>query len=273
MHYRLADYLLWLLMPAFLAGVPLAMYRRALHRRYTCFFHYTILQVASAAILGILAVYSNTAYYHAYYAVLGMSIAASIAVLWEFVMEGLACRPWLKWSCLLLLSSFVVLIGLNIVNFMGLRSFARADSEVWSLVMFVDKSLRWMQVFGVFTLVLFATELGISRRSVLYGMVMGFGLFAAVNLWVATAFSNNGFLTSTTLSEINSVAYLSACFIWLAYTISGSTDPSGFDRSDPAASQIDNRRKPKPPTRWFFRAGAPGVEAHLVSRRVECTTD
>jgi hypothetical protein len=253
MHYRLADYLLWLLMPTLQAGILVAMYR----------LYYTILQVGSALILAALAATSYTAYYYAYYANLGMCIAASIGILYEFVMEGLPWHSWLRSSCLLLLSCFVVLIGLNIAGFLGLGF----------LVMFIDKSLRGMQVFAVFTLLLFATQLGISRRSVLYGMVLGFGLFAAVNLWVGSEFWYHVFLTSTTLSEINSVAYLSACFIWLAYTISGSTDPSGFDRSDPAASQVENRRKLKPPTRWFFRAGAPGVEAHLVSRRVECTTD
>ena len=49
-----------------------------------------------------------------------------------------------------------------------------------------------MQCGLVFFLLLFSEYLGISRRSLLFGISLGFGLFAAINMLVATGMGNHG---------------------------------------------------------------------------------
>jgi hypothetical protein len=88
MHYRLADYVLWLLTPSLQAGVLLAMYRRGLTRRYPFFPAYTMLQVASAVILAFLAATSYTGYYHAYY----WNLAFSVVICFAFRGRSLSVR-------------------------------------------------------------------------------------------------------------------------------------------------------------------------------------
>ena len=90
MHYRLADYVLWLTTPLLQGGVLLAMYRRGLQKDYPYFFYYTILQVASAIILAVLAATSYTAYYYAYYVNLSLSVLISFAVLQEIFKDAFA---------------------------------------------------------------------------------------------------------------------------------------------------------------------------------------
>ena len=75
-----------------------------------------------------------------------------------------------------------------------------------------------MQCGLVFFLLLFSEYLGISRRSLLFGISLGFGLFAAMNMLVATGMSAiHGILRQDTLRHINSAAYLVSCdhLVWL----------------------------------------------------------
>ena len=66
----------------------------------------------------------------------------------------------------------------------------------------------------------------------------------------------------TTLSRINSVAYLTSVVIWLLYAIYGTMDVSGFDRAQLYSSQSYNdRRGPNRPNRWFFRLGSSPTHA------------
>jgi len=85
--------------------------------------------------------------------------------------------------------------------------------------------VRLMQCGLVFFLLLFSEYLGIARRSLLFGISMGFGFFAAVNMLVATGMGHpHGILNQRTLRHINSVAYFVAVLIWLGYTL--ATAPS-----------------------------------------------
>jgi hypothetical protein len=93
-------------------------------------------------------------------------------------------------------------------------------------MMLGDRSLRLMQCGLVFFLLLFNEYLGIPHRSMLFGISLGFGLFAAVNMLVATALSHHGWLTSVALSEINSIAYMVAVIIWLGYTLAAAPSKS-----------------------------------------------
>ena len=77
-------------------------------------------------------------------------------------------------------------------------------------ILLADRSVRLMQCGLVFFLLLFSEYLGISRRSLLFGISLGFGFFAAVNMLVATGMSHRGILRQATLSQINSAAYLFA---------------------------------------------------------------
>jgi hypothetical protein len=262
MHYRLADYVLWLTTPLLQGGVLLAMYRRGLQKDYPYFFYYTILQVASAIILAVLAASSYTAYYYAYYVNLGLSVLISFAVLQEIFKD--AFRPYenlrelsiilFRWSALVVLL-VAVMWAINAKN--------NAENGVFTAIMMLgDRSLRLMQCGLVFFLLLFNEYLGIPHRSMLFGISLGFGLFAAVNMLVATALTQHGFLTSVALSKINSVAYLVAVIIWFGYTLAA------------APSQSKSREELLMTTEvWDRDLGIPGGQVDSVLDRMEGTVD
>jgi hypothetical protein len=251
MHYRLADYVLWLLTPSLQAGVLLAMYRRGLNRRYPLFLAYTMLQVASAVILAFLAATSYTGYYYAYWCNLVLSIVISFFVLWEIVKRALR-RPRSKGVRLFPVLCAVVLLiaALELCLTRGPLS----GEFVTSSMMLSDRSLRLLQTVLFLVLIFFSKALRLSRKSITFGLALGFGLFAIVNILVATTLSQHGFLTSLALSKINSVAYVIAALIWLGYVIFGFEDESGRKRASfLLLPDDDGQRRLKPPSRWFFR--------------------
>jgi hypothetical protein len=220
MHLRLADYVLWFATPLIQAGVLVAMFRRGLHKEYPFFFNYTILQVVSVPILAVLMYRSYAVYYYAYYVNVGLSVLLSFAVLQEIFKD--AFRPYENLRDLsLILFRWCALVVLLVGVMWAINTGHQSDinGTVTDAMMLADRSLRLMQCGLVFFLILFSSYLGLPHRSLLFGISLGFGFFAAVNMLVATAVSHHGVLTSAALSRINGIAYLVSVFIWLGYTM------------------------------------------------------
>jgi hypothetical protein len=220
MHLRLADYVLWFATPLIQAGVLVAMFRRGLHREYPFFFNYTVLQVISVPVLATLFYKSYAVYYYAYYVNVGLSVLLSFAVLQEIFKD--AFRPYENLRDLsLILFRWCALVVLLVGVMWAINTGHQSDinGTVTDAMMLADRSLRLMQCGLVFFLILFSSYLGLPHRSLLFGISLGFGFFAAVNMLVATAVSRHGLLTSAALSRINGLAYLVSVCIWLGYTL------------------------------------------------------
>ena len=226
MHLRPIDYVFWFAAPLLQAGVLVCMFRRALHRDYPFFFNYTVLQVVSVPALAIVYLYSYKVYYYGYYVNLGLSILLSFAVLHEIFRD--AFRPYealrdlgailFRWAGLV-----VFLVGVMwAVN----AAYRPENGVVQDTFLLAERSLRLMQCGLVFFLLLFSEYLGIPHRSFLFGISLGFGFFAAVNMLVVTGVSHHGILKHAALSQINSAAYLVTVVIWLGYTLAASPSPS-----------------------------------------------
>ncbi len=221
MHLRLTDYVLWITSPLLQLGVLIAMARRGFHRDYPYFFNYTILQVVSVPVLAFIYPRSYSLYFYAYYFNIALSVLLSFAVLQEIFKD--AFRPYealrdlsvilFRWSALV-----VLLVGV-----MWAINSARKtdDGAIITTILLAERSVRLMQCGLVFFLLLFSEYLGISRRSLLFGISLGFGLFGAINMLVATLMSSHphGVLRQSTLRHINSEAYMVAVAIWLGYTL------------------------------------------------------
>jgi hypothetical protein len=219
MHLRLADYVFWIAAPFLQAGILLCMFRRGLHRNYPFFFNYTVLAVISEPLLAFAHTYSYKAYYYGYFVNLGLSILLSFAVLQEIFKD--AFRPYealrdlgvilFRWAALV-----VLLVGVMwAIN----AAHKPENGMVLDVFLLADRSLRLMQCGLVFFLLLFSEYLGIPHRSFLFGISLGFGLFAAINMLVVSGVNHRGILSRATLSQINSAAYLLTVMIWFGYTL------------------------------------------------------
>jgi hypothetical protein len=68
-------------------------------------------------------------------------------------------------------------------------------------------------------MLLFSSFLGVSRKQVSFGISLGFGLFASVELMLM-ALNSGGFVRMANLNLINMVTYVLAILVWLGYSLS-----------------------------------------------------
>ncbi len=252
MLYRFVDYLFWLIAPVIQSGVLIALLRRKLSREYTWFFAYTLLQVVSVPILALIMRWSYAGYYYSYYTVVSLSILVSTGVIWEIFKHSFGPRLRIWFATMLAVLCLTAVLWA--INAMGAGSRAR-DGVFDDVMLLADRSLRISQVALGIGFTFLSTRIGVSRRSFLFGVALGFAFFAACNMLVTTVASRHGLMSSLFLSRINSVAYLISCIIWLFYAKLGTPDAKGTWRSSDPYLPPDSEDEPKKPGRWFFRIG------------------
>jgi hypothetical protein len=83
-------------------------------------------------------------------------------------------------------------------------------------VLTLQRSVRLVQVGLVLFLLLFSRFLGVSRRQVSFGVALGFGFYASVEL-VALALSSGALISIRTSDLLSMAAYGVAISVWLVY--------------------------------------------------------
>ncbi|MGB8772430.1 MAG: hypothetical protein WCC92_22660 [Candidatus Korobacteraceae bacterium] len=218
MHLRIMDYVFWCANTVMQVGVLAAMYRRGLHREYPYFFNYVLLQVISEPTLFFVQRHSYAMYYWGYWSSIALSALVSFAVLQEIFHD--AFRPYealRDLSVILFRWSVLVVLLIGVMWAITTAQSSRLDTFTSGVVL-VQRSVRLMQCGLVFFLLLFSEYLGISRRHVLFGISLGFGIFASVSMLVAVAVAHGTFVHVSVLRQINSAAYTVSVLIWLGYT-------------------------------------------------------
>ncbi len=252
MHLTLVDYVLWILPVFLLAGIVVAMYRRGVHRSYPYFFAYTICQVVSEVILFGVSRVSYVAYYYGYYVDLILGCILSAAILWNVIRRVFVRRPLRpSTSVFLYLCAGIALIAL--VGFATNVSKSPNSGAAKDALFLFNRTVSIAQVLLAAAIILVGRRFAISRKSFVFGLVFGFGMFALVNTLVFTSLSRHGALSPITLSRINSLTYALACMVWLCYSIFGEKDCQRFEGSEFAELTFRGIRKSVVRNRWFFR--------------------
>ena len=227
MNLNLVEYLLWFTAPLLQLGVVFVMYRRGLHRRYPYFFNYTVLAVLAEPALYLAHRHSYNTYYYAYYVNVGLSLLISVAVFQDILNNIFRTNENLQrgivflfpWSVAILFTAVVVPI---------LASHPFRDHMATDMLLLGERALRLAQGGLMILLLLFCERLEVSRRNIAYGIVCGFGLFAAMNLLVAANMRQHAIISQVSLRHLNALAYMVACSIWLAYVTFGSDEHQYF---------------------------------------------
>ena len=216
MRLHTIDYVLWCITPAIMTAIAVSMYRRRLHLEFPFFFNYTIFQVLIFAVEFPLHKWVN--YYYLYWTCTALSLVVTFAVFQEVFKD--AFRPYEALRDLsVILFRWCALVVLLVAVMWAITSWrATQIDNIQNGIYLVDRSIRMMQCGLVFFMLLFSEYLGISRRNVVFGVAVGFGFFAAINMLVMTAMADHTIISKANLSRINSAAYSVSALIWLAYT-------------------------------------------------------
>jgi hypothetical protein len=226
---------LWIAHPVlelFLIG---AMLWRRLHRTFPVFFAYVIFQLLNFLVLfPIYKFGSTTAYFYAYWISMAISLAIGFKVIHEVFLD--VFRPYhtlkdlgtvlFKWAALVMLLVAVVVTA---------SSQGGPDSPLVQAVIIGQRCVRVMQYGLILFLLVFSRYLGVSWRQHSFGIALGLGGFATVDLLGMALFSG-GQIRPHMLSLINTTAYSFAIFVWIGYA-SWKTIP----RDAPANMRMSHR--------------------------------
>ena len=216
MHAEL-QLLLWIAHPALELTLAAIMVWRKLHRSFPVFFAYVIFQLFNFAILFPIHQAGNyDLYFYAYWTGSGISLALGFKVIHEIFLN--VFRPYhtlkdlgtvlFKWAALVMLSVAIVVAAASPAD----------QSPIVQAVTTVERCVRVIQCGLVLFLLSFSRYLGVSWRQHSFGIILGFGCFASLEL-TAFALYAGGQINSPTLALVNAFGYTVAILAWVGYAL------------------------------------------------------
>lgn len=207
-------YPLWIAHPVMQAGLIAAICWRKLWRTYPMFSAY----LGSEIMLFFVLFFNQKdydAYFYLYWLGAGISAVLGFKVIHEVFTDVL--RPFhalRDFSSMLMRWAGVLAMLIAVLAAIG--GTGSGFSKVTAGLLSLERSVRVMQCGLILFLLMFSRYLGISRRHRSFGVALGFGIFAAVELAVF-GLRVSGTLNSTTLSLASMTSYDIAVLVWLGY--------------------------------------------------------
>jgi hypothetical protein len=211
---------LWCAQPILHSVVAVILWRRKLYKKFPAFFWYVMVQIANFAILFPLYINYKTMYFWLFWVGEAVNAFFGFKVIHEVFVD--VFRPYhtlkdlgtllFKWAgVVMLLVSVIVAFSNSFDKFPLVHA-------ITTLL----RSVRVVQIGLILFLLLFSSFLGVSRKQISFGISLGFGLFAGVEL-VLVALNSGGFVKQFNLNTINMLTYNLSIFIWLGYSLSRKT--------------------------------------------------
>ena len=214
---------LWIAHPVLQLAVAAAMLRYKLHRQFPVFFAYIGFQILAFCVLFPIfrwGIFGYTVYFWLYWACSAINLVLGFMVIYEIFLD--VFRPYhtlkdlgsvlFKWAALVM----------SLVGFVVAASSPLGDQgPIVQSVITVTRCVRVAQVGLILFLLVFARYLGVSWRQHSFGLSLGLGLSAGVELGTL-AFHVSGHASEVIVQVINLVAYNIAILVWLTYALSKS---------------------------------------------------
>jgi hypothetical protein len=217
---RILYYALWIAHPVLQTVIAIAMLRRGQQRAFKFFFAYIVTQIMTFAVVFPIYRYYYSAAFYVSWISTAISVALGFMVIHEAFLD--VFRPFhtlrdlgtvlFKWAGL------VMLLVAGVVSV----SSSSSDMAAWvQAIMTAQRCVRIIQVGMVLFLLFFARYLGVSRRQHSFGIALGFGAFAVVELLLIASWAGDH-LGNTAMNLINMGVYNASLLIWLGYTVAKS---------------------------------------------------
>src|SRR6202790_3790641 len=199
-------YLNWLAGPLLQITLLIFMVRRKFHSVFPRFFSYILFQTLKSACLFVTYRYFPENYFDAYWTGNAVSVIFTVAVMDEILRSlfkeyggiQILGTTIFRWSCGLLF--LLAILG-------ALSSSEAAADRVVAAVFSFDRSVRLMQVGLFLVLMLLCRFLKNYSRQQVFGIALGFGVFASVELILVSVVMWYGNGQPAIISLLKSTAY------------------------------------------------------------------
>src|SRR5208282_431631 len=210
------SYVNWLAGPTLQITLLIFMVRRQVRMVFPRFFSYILFQTLKSACLFVVYRYFPENYFDAYWAGNALSVIFTVAVMDEILrslfkeyggIQSLGTTIF-RWSCGLLLL-FAILGALSGSEMGGDR--------IVAAVFAFDRSMRLMQVGLFLLLMLLCRLLKHYSRQPVFGIALGFGVFASVELILVSFVMRYGSGQAAMIGLVKSTAYNVVTLAWIGY--------------------------------------------------------
>jgi hypothetical protein len=214
MHWWI--YLNWLAGPLLQIVLLIFMVRRNYHKMFPRFFSYVLFQTLKSACLFLAYRYFPDNYFDVYWTGNAVSVIFTVAVMDEILRHlfreygGIQVfgTTIFRWSCGLLF--LLVILG-------ALSGGEVGGDRVVAAVLSYDRNVRLMQVGLFLLLMILCRILPNCWRQQVFGIALGFGIFASVELILVSFVMWFGDGQGAIISALKSTAYNAVTLVWIGY--------------------------------------------------------
>lgn len=206
----------WLAGPLLQVALLTFMVRNKFHNRFPRFFSYVIFQILKTGCLFVAYRYFPDNYFDLYWTGNAISLIITVAVMDEILrhlfkeyggIQRLG-KTIFRWSCGLL---FLLAIVGAVSNAEG------SQDRIVAAVFAFDRSMRLMEVGLFLLLLLLCRLLKNCWRQHVFGIALGFGVFASIELILVSFVMWNGDSHAAVISLLKSTAYNVVTLVWIGY--------------------------------------------------------
>ena len=208
-------YALWVAHPVLQLGIAALMLRRGMHRKFKFFFAYVVTQLVTFAVVFPTYWHNYSASFYLYWFCDAISVAFGFAVIHEVFVDVFRSFHTLR-DLGTVLFKWAGLVMLLVAGVVSVSTNSSAIAPWMQAIMTTQRCVRIIQVGMVLFLLFFAHYMGISRRQHSFGIALGFGSFAVVELVLIASWVGNH-LGNPWMSMVNMIAYNASLLVWLGY--------------------------------------------------------
>jgi len=213
---RILYYALWIAHPVLQVAIATLMFRRGLHRKFKFFFGYILTQLITFAVIFPTIWRGSYAAFCLYWICDGLSVAFGFAVIHEVFVDVFRLFHTLRdlGSVLFKWAGLVMLLVAGVVS---VSTNSTLIAPWMQAIITSQRCVRIIQVGMVLFLLFFAHYVGISRRQHSFGIALGFGFFAVIELVLICSWVGQHLGDPTVMSILNMAAYNGSLLVWLGY--------------------------------------------------------
>ncbi|MCU1308346.1 MAG: hypothetical protein JWN45_3041 [Acidobacteriaceae bacterium] len=223
MHtYSFTQYAIWVLSPLLLLATAYVMHRQRQVREFPAFLAYLIWVALISYFQLALHLFKSQLHFYSYWITQGIAIGLSFVVLYEvfrFVLTS-GTLPVNKSTFMLINAVLLVIAAVIALVFQG----ADTDKTIYTIMVFT-RTVRIVQVGLMLILVVLSISFGFYWSSQAFGITLGFGSYAAVELVNNTVRAMLGPQGNSIWSQVSVLSFQCAACIWLAYAAKGRKLP------------------------------------------------
>lgn len=209
-------YLLWLMHPFLEMGIIGLMLQRRLLRNFRFFFAYILTQVVTFAVVFPAYVWRGYDFlFQLYWCCNAIGVIFGFLVIHEIFVDVFRMFHTLR-DLGTVLFKWAGLVMLLVAAVVSVSTNSSELAPLMQAIVTLQRCVRMIQVGMVMFLLFFSQYVGVSRRQHSFGIALGFGSFAVIELILISSWVGSH-LDGPWMSIVNMMAYNSSLLLWLGY--------------------------------------------------------